>query len=191
MISLNDPIGGETKLTFPVAQIARRDQAEAVLHLVALAINDKRKATADMDAELLVVKADYQPDMDTHQSVIDAGCEWLSDFAESHPEIFPKDRKSVTWAAGKFGYRTDTPSLALAKRSFGWAQILAVIAGKRLRKFIRTKMEVDKDAILARCGTLEKPTKFQQRTLPALGLKLVQDEKFFVEPDLTKTEVRA
>lgn len=61
---------------------------------------------------------------------------------------------------------------------------------KRLRKFIRTKLEVDKDAILARCGTLEKPTKFQQRTLPALGLKLVQVEKFFVEPDLTNTEVR-
>ena len=92
----------------------------------------------------------------------------------------------MEWSAGKFGFRLDPPSLALANRTFGWAKILAVIITKRLRKFVRLKQEVDKDAILARCGTVAKPTKFQTRTLPNLGLKIVQEENFFVEPDLTK-----
>lgn len=50
---------------------------------------------------------------------------------------------------------------------------------------------MDKEAILARCGTLEKPTRFQQEMLPQLGLKVVQEENFYVEPDLTKVEAHA
>ena len=169
--------------------ILSREEAESVLHLLAVSANEKRLVTAAMDAELLAVKERYQPKLTSHDSFIEAAVARLENYATAHPEIFPKDRKSVEWSAGKFGFRTDTPSLALTKRTFGWAQILVMIVGRRLRKFVRTKLEVDKDAILARCGTLDKPTKFQRRTLPTLGLKIVQGEKFFVEPALT--EVRS
>ena len=97
----------------------------------------------------------------------------------------------MTWISGKFGFRTNTPSLSPARRDFGWAKILVMLMGRRLRKFIRAKYEVDKDRILSHCGTLKNPTKFQRTTLPTLGLKLVQDEEFFVEPELTKVEARS
>ncbi len=183
--------GRKARIKVEPRKIATRDEAERVLHDIAIAVNAKRKVTADMDAEILLVKNRCQEHLTTLEEQIELDTNRLADFAELNPEIFPKDRKSVQWIAGKFGFRTDTPSLAPISRAFTWAKILAVIGSRRLRKFIRTKIEVDKDAILARCGTKEKPTKFQQHILPALGLKLVQEEKFFVEPDLTKLEVKS
>ncbi|MDE2101188.1 MAG: host-nuclease inhibitor Gam family protein [Patescibacteria group bacterium] len=170
--------------------ITTREEAEFVLHQIAVAMNEKRQTTASMDAEILEAKNKFQPLLAACDERIERACERLEKYADSHPELFPKDRKSVEWNLGKFGFRTDTPSLSPISRTFTWAKILGVITTKRLRKFIRTKCEVDKDAILARCGTLKKPTKFQLKTLPLLGLRLVQEDKFFVEPDLTKMEVR-
>lgn len=192
MISTIEQVAGKkARIKVETRKITTREEAEIVLHDIAIAVNAKRKVTADMDAEILAIKNRCQPHLTKLDEQIEADSNRLADFAEDHPEIFPKDRKSVQWVAGKFGFRTDTPSLAPISRAFTWAKILAVIGSKRLRKFIRTKIEVDKDAILARCGTKEKPTKFQTRTLPLLGLKLVQEEKFFVEPDLTKVEVKS
>ena len=192
MISTIEHVTGKkARIKVETRKIATREEAEVVLHDIAIAVNARRKVAADMDAEILVVKNLWQPHLTKLEEQIAADTGRLADFAENHPEVFPKDRKSAQWVAGKFGFRTDTPSLAPAGRAFTWAKILAVILSKRLRKFVRTKIEVDKDAILARCGTKEKPTKFQTGTLPLLGLKLVQEEKFFVEPDLTKAEVQS
>ena len=68
--------------------------------------------------------------------------------------------------------------------------MLLAVTKNKWRKFSRVKIEVDKDAILARSGTLEKPTKFQRQTLPELGLKIVQAENFYVEPNLTDLEAK-
>ncbi len=192
MISTTENLGGKkTRVKVEAPKIVTREEAERVLHDIAIAVNAQRKVTADMDAEILVVKNRCQPHLTKLQEQIGADTLRLAAYATAHPEIFPKDRKSAQWIAGKFGFRTDTPSLLPVSRAFTWGKILGVIALKRMRKFIRTKAEVDKDAILARCGTKEKPTKFQREVLPLLGMKLVQEEKFFVEPDLTKLEVRS
>lgn len=182
--------GKKSRVKVAAPRITTRDEAESVLNEIAIMANAKRKITADMDAAILEIKNRCQPDLTRCDEQITAATERLAEYATEHVEIFPKNRKSVEWMAGTFGFRIDTPSLGLARRDFGWAKILVMIVGRRLRKFVRTKLEVDKDAILAHCGTLEKPTRFQQKFLPTLGLKLVQEEKFFVEPDLTKTEGR-
>jgi phage host-nuclease inhibitor protein Gam len=191
MIAPNEQIAGKkARIKVAAPKISTREEAESVLTEIAILANAKRKVTADMDAEILTIKDRCQPELTKIEEQLAAATDRLAKYADEHSEIFPGDRKSVEWLSGKFGFRTDTPSLALSNRTFGWAKILVMIYGRRLRKFIRTKMEVDKEAILARCGTLAKPTKFQQKFLPTLGLKLVQEEKFFVEPDLTK-EVRS
>ncbi len=192
MIAPIEQVGGKkARLKNEIVPIPDRATAENVLLDLAEVINEQRAVNARMDAEKLAVTAKYQGELALRELQVTNMLARLENYATTHPEIFPAKRKSVEWPAGKFGFRTDTPSLGLAKRTFGWAQIVAVIAARRLRKFIRIKTEVDKDAILARCGTLEQPTRFQLRTLPALGLKLVQEERFYVEPDLTKTGVQS
>ena len=191
MISPIEHVSGKkSRIKNEVIPIPDRATAENVLLDIAETINEQRAITAKMDAEKLAVTDKYKDALALTELQITNMLARLEAYATDHPEIFPKDRKSVAWAAGKFGFRTDTPSLALLNRSFTWAKVMSLIALKRWRKFLRMKVEVDKDAMLARCGTLEKPTKFQQQTLAGLGLKLVQEEKFFVEPDLTKLEGR-
>ena len=175
----------KSRIKVAAPTILTRDEAEAVLNDLALTANNKRTITARMDAELLAIQKNYQPALTECDDAINAKAKQLEAWADAHPEIFPKNRKSVAMLAGTIGFRTDTPSLVLLNRSFSWAKVLASITAARWRKFIRTKVEVDKDAILARSGTLEKPTRFQRTTLPELGLKIVQAENFFVEPNLT------
>ena len=176
------------KIKLPV--ITTRDEAEAVLNNLALTDNNKRKITALMDAEILAAKNKYQSQLAECELAISNYWQQLNAWADAHPEIFPKGRKSVAMLSGTIGFRTDTPSLVLLNRSFTWAKVLAALIKARWRKFIRTKIEVDKEAILSRCGTLEKPTKFQRTVLPELGLKILQEDNFFVEPALTDTDGR-
>jgi phage host-nuclease inhibitor protein Gam len=192
MIMLNETGGSKAKTRIKVAreEIGSQADAENTLLQIKEAENDKRRVTADMDAEKLAAENKYQPQLTDLNTRIETLSGQLAAWAEAHPEIFPKDRKSVKWSGGKFGFRLDTPSLALANRSTSWAKVLAIIAGKKWRRFIRIKREVDRDAVLARCGTKEKPTKFQTTVLPTIGLKLVQEENFFVEPDLTETTTK-
>lgn len=188
MIAPNEPICGSKPKPAALPKLTTAKQAESLLHTIAVCCNARRSAIAQMDAKILAIKKPFEDQLANLDAAIEAAIAQLETFASEHPEIFPKTRKSVEWPAGKFGYRIDPPSLALINRSVTWAKVLAVFTLKRWRRFIRIKREVDKDAILSRCGTLEKPTKFQTKTLPGLGLKLVQEEKFFVEPDLTKNE---
>lgn len=177
------------KLVAPA--IANRDEAEGVMNALALIATNKRIIAGRMDKEILAVKEKYSGQLAECDAVIQIEAAKLEAWATNHPEEFPKGKKSIALLAGTIGFRKDTPSLVLINRSFTWAKVLQAILKNRWRKFTRVKVEVDKDAILARSGTLDKPTKFQRATLPELGLKIIQAEQFFVEPNLTDTEVKS
>lgn len=181
----------KSRIKTQVPTIASRDEAEGVMNALALIATNKRIIAARMDKELLAVQEKYSGQLTECDAVMQIEARKLEAWATDHPEEFPKGKKSIALLAGTLGFRKDTPSLVLLNRSFTWAKVLASVAARRWRKFARVKVEVDKDAILARSGTLEKPTKFQRETLPLLGLKIVQAENFFVEPKLTDTEVQS
>jgi phage host-nuclease inhibitor protein Gam len=187
MFTPNETLGSAKKirLTLKLNPLATRADAEAAMTTLADTVNRRRQLLARMDAELLRIRETFAPDVAHCDQEIAGHISALRVWAETNPREFARDKKSIALISGRLGFRTDTPSLALVNRTLTWTRVLGLVAAKRWRKFIRLKTEVDKDAILARCGTLQKPTKFQTGTLPALGLKLVQAENFFVEPDLT------
>lgn len=168
--------------------IQNRDEAEAVMNALALIATNKQIISARMDQEILAAKEKYSGQLTECDAVMQIEAQKLEAWATNHPEEFPKGKKSIALLAGTIGFRKDTPSLVLLNRSFTWAKVLAAITLKRWRKFTRVKIEVDKDAILARTGTVEKPTKFQRTVLPELGLKIVQAEHFYVEPTITEVK---
>jgi phage host-nuclease inhibitor protein Gam len=174
------------KVVTPVIQT--RDEAEGVMNALALIATNKRIIAGRMDKEILAVQEKYSGQLTKCDAVIAIEAQKLEAWANAHPEEFPKNKKSIELLAGTIGFRKDTPSLVLLNRSFTWAKVALAVTKNKWRKFARVKIEVDKNAILSRSGTLEKPTKFQRETLPVLGLKIVQAENFFVEPNLTETE---
>ena len=165
--------------------LTTRQQAEDCMNRLARNFADKQVECGKMDVEILAVKEKFSDAIALLDLTIQADAQSLETWATANPQEFPKDRKSLALLAGTVGFRKDTPSLQPLNKTFTWARILATITAKKWRRFIRNKPDVDREAILARSGTLEKPTKFQRTILPLLGLRVVQEEKFFVEPDLT------
>jgi phage host-nuclease inhibitor protein Gam len=86
------------------------------------------------------------------------------------------------------GFRTGNPKLALISRAWNWDKVLEKMSDctSQLLGFIRLKEEVDKEGLLASYEPQpDVITLFREH-----GLKVVQDESFFVEPALTDTDAR-
>lgn len=180
----------KSRFKVSLTSIASRDEAEGVMNDLALMANEQRRLIADRDAEVLAVNAAFESPLAECAEDLRAKTDALRAWAESNPDQFPKDRKSIEFLSGKLGFRTGNPTIALGSRAFTWAKVLTLVVNRKMRKLLRTRLEVDKEAVLARCGTLKAPTRFQTKVLPTLGLKLMQQESFFVEPALTEVDTR-
>ena len=160
--------------------VQTRDEAEARMRELALAANTRVSLIADMDAEILAVKKRYQVNIAKQEALVKQAADDLEAWALANPDLFQKP-KSIAMLSGTIGFRTGTPKLALLNRTWNWERVAEEVE-HTLPNFIRTKPEVDKEGILASRDTVEE-------FLPLVGLKIVQDEGFFIEPKLTKKEV--
>ena len=101
--------------------------------------------------------------------------EVLQAFAvENREELFSK-KKSVESAHGVFGFRTGTPKLKNLK-GFTWAAVTNLVK-ELMPDYIRTSEELAKDKLLADRELPEVAEYF-----PKIGVQVVQEETFYVEP---------
>lgn len=164
--------------------VTTREDAEAVMNEIALIANNQRKLIADRDAEVLKINERYEASLSVCAENLTAKTDALRVWAETNPDQFPKGRKSIDFVSGNLGFRTGTPKLALINRSWKWETVTNAVCSY-LPNFIRSKPEVDKEAIIA-----QRDDEAIQFALPKCGIKVVQGESFFVEPKLTEVETR-
>ena len=170
------------KIALPT--ITSRDEAEAVMNELANTANNKRLLTARLDKAVLKLQEEAAPAIALCDEDIKQKSDLLRAWAEANPGQF-SGRKSITFLSGTLGFRTGTPKLALLSRKFNWESVLTNV--QRLVPFlIRNKPEIDKEAILAR-----RDNELLMKAITDCGLKIVQDESFFVEPNLTDAEVKS
>ena len=169
-----------SRIKIDQALIETRDAAEAVMNDLAQTANNKRKLVARRDHEVLALNAKYEPDLAACDADLKAKTEALNAWASSHPEEFPKGRKSIEFLSGTLGFRTGTPKLALLSRGWTWEKVNEAV-GKLLPNFIRNRPEVDKAAII---GQRDELGEF----LPRVGVKVTQGETFFADPKLTDVD---
>lgn len=162
--------------------IQSRDEAEARMRELAEHANERISLIADMDAEILDCKKQYEAHIAEQDALIKQAADDLEAWALANPDLFEKP-KSIAFLSGTLGFRTGTPKLALLNRKWNWETVTSAVE-RLLPNFIRNKPEVDKDAIL---GQRDELAEF----LPQCGLKVTQDEGFFIEPKLTKKIVVA
>lgn len=165
------------KISLPM--ITTRDEAEAVMNDLANMANNRRKLAVRLDAQILAAQDAAAPGLAACDADLQAKSDALRAWAEMHPEEFPKGRKSIEFLSGTLGFRTGTPKLSLLSRSFTWDKVLELMKRGGWTGFIRTKEEPDKESLLAQREVYD---------LRAVGLKVTQDESFFVEPKLTDAE---
>ena len=191
MIAPNIQIGGKkTRIKTTLSNITNRAEAEAVMNDLALAATNKRTLTARLDAAVLKLQDEAAVGISQCDELITAKSDALRAWAESHPEEFPKDKKSIAFLSGTLGFRTGTPKVALLSRAWKWDMVLNAVLDRAF-SFTRTTTELDKEAILAFAASEPDKAALESQVLKPIGVKIVQDESFYVEPRLTDTEVRS
>lgn len=160
----------------------RADVERSVSTIRSLKISE-RKVKADRDAAVKKVDERCAPELDRIAAEIEAQVASCQAWAEAHPEEFAK-RKSIEFAHGLVGFRTGTPKLALLGRAWSWEKCLQKVR-ELMPAFIRDTPTIDKEALLA-----QRDEEIVQHAIKACGMKVVQDESFYVEPVITEVETR-
>jgi len=94
----------------------------------------------------------------------------ISAYAEAHrTELLPKDRKSVSIAAGTIGWRTSTPAIQIDGDE---EEIITRMEAAGLHRFLRETVVIDKAALLAEPAIAKT----------IAGLSIVQVESLFFKP---------
>lgn len=176
------------KITLPTP--STREDAEAMMTELARSVNAARGIVIERDARVMAINQEYETGLGVLEKAILMKTDALHRWAEANPTEFPKNAKSIKLTSGTLGFRTGTPKLVLLSRAWSWARVLEAILARGF-SFVRSNPEVDKERILAFVSAgPESPEVMAAKILKPIGVKVVQDESFYAEPDLTKLETR-
>lgn len=148
-------------------------QAEQAASKYANASTQLSTIEAKMNAEIDKVKEKYKDAILVNKEALDEPVEILEQFAKQDKENWKN--KSIELLNVVIGFRTAPP--AVGKEKFTWDAIIDLIKkNKYLKQFVRTKEELNKQAILD-C----KDEKIMKRLKEDAYIIIVQKEIFFVE----------
>lgn len=164
-----------------------RVDMENLVGQIATLKREEARQKNTMDSRIAVIKNAFEEDLNQIAADLKPLLTAAEAWAASHPEEFGK-AKSILMMHGKVGFRTGTPKLALLSK-WTWARVLAAIEQLGFQ-FIRRTPEVDKESILAFYAADQNKELVQERVLTPIGVKVVQDESFYVEPLMTEVEKR-
>jgi phage host-nuclease inhibitor protein Gam len=160
------------RLSKPV--VATRADAETLLGEIAADTANLNALKAALDSEVTAVRQKFEGKIDALAKQLEQKSGLLQQWAEASPEEFG-EKRSIEFLHGRIGFRTGNPKL---KTIAGWTfdRVLSVIDSA----WVRIKKELDKEGLLAAHarGSLSDPE------LRSNGLRVVQDDTFFVEPKL-------
>ncbi len=144
-------------------------------------IGEEQRATeviqSDLNAKVAELKSKAMSNAEPHQKKISQLVEGLYAFAESRRDELTDGgkRKTVELLTGIFGWRMTPPAVALRNVK----SILKSLKLMKLTRFIRTKEEIDKEALL----------KEQEVAKTIKGVSISQHEEFYVKPTELEVEI--
>ncbi len=134
-----------------------------------------QKINATMDIEMTRIREKYQDELGKLAETKEKSFDIMQAYAlENRDELFSK-RKSLETTHGTMGFRTGTPKLKTLK-GFTWGAVVNLLK-EFLPGYVRTVEEPAKDKLLA-----DREDEEVAAMLPKVGVAVVQDETFYVEP---------
>jgi phage host-nuclease inhibitor protein Gam len=134
-----------------------------------------QKINATMDVDITRIRNKFADAIAALQEGKDKAFDIIQAFAtENKAELFTR-RKSMETVHGVFGFRTGTPKLKLLK-GFTWASVTNLLK-EFLPTYVRVTEEAAKDKLLA-----DRDDEVVAAKLFKVGIAVVQDECFYVEP---------
>lgn len=173
-------------------KIISREDAEQSIAVIASLTLQRNAAQIMLDDFITKLREKSGPEIAELNTWIEAETELVRAWAEANPGEFPKGKKSLELAHGTIGFRTGTPKLKTIGRKT-WAAVLATIKSLGISDWIRTEESVNRERIIsdARGGLADEvPQAFVDKQIRAIGVEVVQDETFFIEPKLEELKTR-
>jgi phage host-nuclease inhibitor protein Gam len=165
---------------------ATRDQLEQLLAERARDLATLEQSVAYLEAKIITLREEAQPTITAIQERVDAATKTVKAWAEAHRDEFPPDRKSLELVHATLAFRTSPPAVQLLR---GWTEDKAVAhlaaMGVPFERFIRTILEVNREAVLAgadRDKGIFSAVGTEGVDLGLVGLKITQTEKFSIDP---------
>lgn len=175
---MNKPLNKtRLKLTRPI--VTSRQEAEMRAAEVTEKITILNSLKSDMDSQINHIRESYSDRVSELENVIAEKTECLRAWAEVNPSEFAKN-KSIQLQCATIGFRTGQYQ-AKPIKGWTWDRVLEKLHLNKLSRYIRTKEEIDKQTLIADRETLE---------LSAIGVRVFQEESFFLEPMITEPTTR-
>ncbi|MFO1458247.1 MAG: host-nuclease inhibitor Gam family protein [Verrucomicrobiota bacterium] len=162
--------------------ISTRTEAEQTLGAIRDLTIHRNQLLLKQEAEIKAVQDKYADSLQIIEKQLERNTELLSGWAEGNPSEFGKS-KSLDMTHGKLGWRTGMPKL-VKKSKATWDALVETVCDLLGSDYIRIKKEVNREAIVDARATIP-PERLQK-----CGLSIVQEETFFVDPNLEEIENR-
>jgi phage host-nuclease inhibitor protein Gam len=141
--------------------------------------------TTQMNSGIADVRVRYEAIFAELDTELEGMMERARAWADANPSTFGKAR-SIAMTHALVGYRTGQPQLKTLS-GYTWHRVLEKLQtlGAWAACYIRTKAEIDKQGLLAARESLGA------EQLRQIGVRVLQEETFFVDPKLQEVEKRA
>jgi phage host-nuclease inhibitor protein Gam len=154
------------------ATITSQNQFESTVDAICKLQLDREQLVTLRDRLLAEIMEEHNPKIESISTEISAKLVLCEKYATTHRESLFGKLKSAASSLGMFGFRTGNPKLVLLNRKWKWNDVLEALKSLGKTDLIRVKEEPDKDAL----------KKLDDAELAAIGLRIDQDEAFFIEP---------
>lgn len=172
-----------SQIKVPAGEVRTRMEMEALAGEIADLKGRQRSCSAEMDEGLRAVRRHYGEILGGLDAQIAARMRMAREWAEANLAEFGPG-KSLELAEAVIGFQTGPPKLKTLS-GWTWSRVLRRLSSPAGNAhYVRTKSEVNKQRIL-----LERE-KLGAEQLRALGLRVAQDESFYVEPRLAEVAGR-
>ncbi|MEW6306765.1 MAG: host-nuclease inhibitor Gam family protein [Verrucomicrobiota bacterium] len=151
---------------------SREDAQAAMAHYAEVAAQ-RDALSAQLAQEMARARARFEPRIAELTKSLDVQAERIKGWAVANRGAEFGGRKSMEFVAGYVGFRKATAALQLLE-GWTWDMVLAKLTGP-FKRYVRNNPEVNKLALKADAQRLG-PRRFK-----LIGVRLVQDEKFYIE----------
>lgn len=153
---------------------ATREEFEAACDEIARMEVERRGLEATRDKEMNAVMEQHNPEIQQIKQDIEMLAGKADAYAKEHrDDLLPAKRQSGETKLALFGFRWGNKTLALLSNRWTWDSVCGSLKAAGMAAFVRTKEEVDKDAV---------KDQLAESVLAQHGMRIKQSETFWVEP---------
>jgi phage host-nuclease inhibitor protein Gam len=161
----------------PAPTIRTREQLDAVVENIVSLKGELAELERAQATEIVGVREKFRAPLTEVDRFLQKEIAWVETWARQNPSAFVTDRL-LRCPHATIGYRMMPPRVERASRQWTWTEAASRLSEVEWgRRYLRTPAaEVDRDAILADLASLSNDE------LRQVGIKIVQGERFFIEP---------